>query len=87
MESGQKSDITTSGVQFNNEDVQTRIVPRKEGSRMVRSVINHSGGLVKNAQQANAVLVIAILSLLVSGFIFWQGAEEPPLLPPVDDPV
>ena len=62
-----------------NDDERIRInYSQPQSPRMVHWIIKHSGGYVKNAEQANYVLIgIVLLSLLTSVFLSLDFSPPP----------
>jgi len=73
----------TPNVQF-EETFQAQPTYKREVSRMMQFVIDHSGGAIVNESQAALVLLVfAIIILIIAGIIFMtSGGPSVPTLPP-----
>lgn len=65
-------------IQFEDEPQRPRS-RHPETPKIIRIVINHSGGLIKNKKQASYVLVgFAVFAIVVSVFLLFGSGENVP---------
>ena len=65
-----------------NQFAQMNLEPEDDRPALIRLVMRCSGGLIQNEQQATyALLAIAAIGLLMSGYVFLFVGNEKPEIP------
>ena len=79
------SNNSSTGVEF-EEDTSYVASRSSQKPTLIQWVVRHSGGMIKNEQQANNVLVLFVIGTLLVSLYLFLTSDDPAEFDPADYP-